>query len=485
MKLQIPNRKTIKQYQNLIEQKLKTIPELYSDFYHISDILTDDTPELQNLIKQTTGLTKFKLSAGTSDSKAFRPYIDKIISDISESNYYRSYNNPPGNSVARKAIAIKENIRLNVPDYYNYKDVCLSEGTTGAISQVFEYIKNKSPQAEVIIAGPTYYLYKYLARYFKLKYKEVFEIILKDKIAKFETVSQILDTITENTRLIIIGQPNNPSNKIYTKSELTKLLNICKNKNILLMVDQLFEDLLYDASKMVNADYIALQINASDNLIVIKGFSKAKNLAGFRIGYSLSKNSKLNDGLSEISEQRNCFAGASNYTGLIALDSYIDAIKILGIKQVKRFFTINEILLPIEDEDEIQQVCKQSQLYNKKLLSYYKDYLQKSKQILRPVIQAEVEDNVAYNTMVKLKIKGKVNLLELMLNFYILTNTVIQMAPCFAYDQETWQKREDLGTWIRLSYSREDKKRYFETLIKLKDFIENYDIFSDKLIKLR
>lgn len=483
--LKIPAKKIINQAQKLIDQKLKSIPRLYQDFYHISDILTDDLPELQQLIIETTGFTKFKLSAGTSDYTAFKPYLKKIITDIKNSNYYRSYNNPPGNSMARKAIAIKESQNFGDPNYYNYNDICLTEGTTGAISQVFEYIARSFPKSEVLIAGPTYYLYKYLAKYFNLKYREVFTVKVEDKVVNFETVDDIVSSITKDTKLIVIGQPNNPSNKIYSQAELKILLNICKDKGILLLVDQLFEDLLFDYSTMVYADILADKSNTKNNLVIIKGFSKAKNLAGFRIGYTVSKNSELNQAFSEISEQRNCFAGASNYTGLIILDSFLQSVESIGYKKTQELFTSNEVPAPINNPEEADKLLLQSRRYKKRLLNYYQEYLKKSKQIMKPVIDRQVGDNVAYNTLVRLKLAKGTNLLEFMLNFYLITNTVIQVAPCFAFDQTAWQTTADLGSWMRLSYSRSDQKRYFATLQLLKQFVKQYESIKNKLIKIK
>ena len=65
-KIGIPSKRFFNKAEKLVKSAIGAMPELYQDYYHVNDILTDDTPELQNLILRETGLEKFKISAGTA-----------------------------------------------------------------------------------------------------------------------------------------------------------------------------------------------------------------------------------------------------------------------------------------------------------------------------------------------------------------------------------------------------------------------------------
>lgn len=477
--LTIPSKRFFRKAERIIKRAINELPVLYQDYYHVNDILTDDTPELQELIRKETGFDKFKISAGTSDMLAFKPYLNQIIVDIQNNAYYRSYNNPLGNTGARKALAIMENSKFG-QEVYTYKNVGLTEGSTGAISQVFEYIKREKPNAEVIITSPTYYLYKFLARYYGLKYKEAFRI-KAGKNTEFDSIKGVDGKITPQTQLIILVQPNNPTNQISSTSDLKKLLIRCKKQNILLLVDELFSDLMYNDSLFTSSDLIANEVNALDKIVIVKGYSKSKNLAGFRIGYLFSTNSKLMQAMDEISEQRQCFAGSSNYTGLIILDSFIQTILTL----IKKGYSLDTALykskkqfqnftLPIYGNSSIKKLVSLYMDYKNRLMQKYENYLSLALETLGSDIESFVPKISAFNTFIKVKNLNSVNQFDFCLNYYLTTGAVTQIGPCFAFNQKEWQSKEKLGFWLRLSYSRSNTNLLISSLEKLRVFKQLY-----------
>ena len=487
-KIGIPSKRFFNKAEKLVKSAIGAMPELYQDYYHVNDILTDDTPELQNLILRETGLEKFKISAGTSDMLAFKPYISQLIGDIQGNTYYRNYNNPLGNTNARQALAIAENAKFS-KDIYTYKNVGLTEGSTGAISQIFEYIKREYPKSEVVIASPTYYLYKYLAKFYQLDYKEAFRI-KPGRTAEFDSIKDIEEKISPRTKLIILVQPNNPTNQLSSISDLKALLVRCKKQKILLLVDELFSDLMYDESLFTPSDNIAEKVNALQNLVIVKGYSKSKNLAGFRIGYLFSANKNLMQCIDEISEQRQCFAGASNFAGVIILDSFIQTILTQVAKGVKVDMAIfkSKILfknvgLPFNRNSSIKKVVKSYTAYKNNLIQKYGDYLDLVLETLGNDIESFVPKTTAFNTFVKIKGVEKTNFFDVCLNYYLCSNVVTQIGPCFAFDQENWQRSPNLGFWLRISYSRENKRKFIVSLKEFSEFKKIYLNNPDKYLR--
>jgi len=480
-KIQYPSKGFQKKALTIIQEVLKD-KQAY-DYYHIFDKLTDDTPELQQLINSQIPFTKFKISAGTSDYLAYRPYLKQIISDIQKNSYYRSYNCPLGNVEARNSIARMENSKFTDQDVYSFRDIALTEGSTGAISQIFEYIKRTDATSEVIITAPTYYLYKYLAQYFQLKYQEAFKIQTVDNsTASFNGILDVYDKIGNNTKLIIIVQPNNPSSQLYPYQEIEKLLLICKKKNILLLVDELFYELIFDQSLFQPTDLIAKKTDTLNNLAIIKGYSKSKNLAGFRIGYVFSKNKRLLEAMEQISEQRQCFSGSSNNAGLIALDSFVQTVTNEKNKNVS---TKQALFNTKQQFDQFSPTIKNSKInrlekiflgylnYIKKTNKYYSYNYNVAISTLNKNIEFSTPKISAFNTFVKIKGMDRTNYFDFCLNLYLCTNIVSQIGPCFAFDQRRWQTDPCLGFWLRLSYSR-DRNQFVAALQQFNDFRRMY-----------
>ena len=492
VKIKIPPKSFFNQANSILQNVLSSSPKPL-DYYHLNDKITDDTPQLQELIGSQVPFRKFKISAGTSDYLAYEPYLKQITNDIKNARYYRSYNCPLGNVEARQALTTMENAKFGNDPVYTYRDIALTEGSTGAISQIFEYLKLSNPAAEVIIAMPTYYLYKFLAKFFQLKYQEAFKIIsTKEGVTSFNAIPDIFKKINRQTKLIILVQPNNPTSQIYPYKDIKKLLSICQRKNILLLVDELFSELIFEDLIFTPTDLLAKKCNALNNLVIVKGYSKSKNLAGFRIGYLFSKNKSLLRAMETISEQRQCFAAASNFTGAIALDSFIQTIKTKlekgesltkAIKKTKKDF--NEFSPTISNltESTLRNVYKGYLNYLNQIKESYSRNYDLAIDILGKNISSLTPKVSAFNTFVKIKDMEPINYFDFCFNFYLCCNIVTQIGPCFAFDQLKWQKDPSLGFWLRLSYSRERKE--FITALKLfNEFKKIYLTNKNKFLKI-
>jgi len=98
----------------------------------------------------------------------------------------------------------------------------------------------------------------------------------------------IKNNITEKTKVIFIANPNNPTGEYIKEEELSRFLKeIPRDK--LVVVDEAYREFI-DVKDFPNT---ISRIN-SDNLIVLRTFSKAYGLAGFRIGYAITNAEFIN-----------------------------------------------------------------------------------------------------------------------------------------------------------------------------------------------
>ena len=93
----------------------------------------------------------------------------------------------------------------------------------------------------------------------------------------------ILKAVKENTKLVFIANPNNPTGTFLSPKEIESFLDNL-DRNIIVLLDQAY----FDYSSYSNEDISFDLINNYPNVIISRSFSKAYGLAGFRIGYSVS-----------------------------------------------------------------------------------------------------------------------------------------------------------------------------------------------------
>jgi threonine-phosphate decarboxylase len=106
--------------------------------------------------------------------------------------------------------------------------------------------------------------------------------------------NEIKKAVTDETKIVCICNPHSPSGRLYTKTELTDLLDFCKKRGIIFSVD---ENYIEFADKGEENTLVGM-VNEYENLFVIRSVTKFYGMAGIRFGYGLASNSlvkKLED----------------------------------------------------------------------------------------------------------------------------------------------------------------------------------------------
>jgi aspartate/methionine/tyrosine aminotransferase len=109
----------------------------------------------------------------------------------------------------------------------------------------------------------------------------------EDKGWTFDT-DDLQDLIRDHTKLIVINFPHNPTGATIPQSGLEKIIEIAKQKNIILFSDEMYRFLEYDES-----DRTSSACDLYDNAVSLFGMSKSFALAGLRIGWLTTRNNSL------------------------------------------------------------------------------------------------------------------------------------------------------------------------------------------------
>lgn len=157
------------------------------------------------------------------------------------------------------------------------KEVIITVGGSEAIDLAIRAMVD--PGDEVLIPQPSYVSYLPCVQ---LAYATPVIINLKEENNFSLTAKEVLEAITEKTKILILPFPNNPTGAILEKDELDKIAKVCVEKDIYVITDEIYSELTY-----AKEHYSIVQCDGMrERTVFINGFSKAYAMTGWRLGYS-------------------------------------------------------------------------------------------------------------------------------------------------------------------------------------------------------
>lgn len=147
----------------------------------------------------------------------------------------------------------------------------------GAADLIYRISAMLKPNKALLLA-PTFSAYESAL---KLQGTEITYHLLKEE-DNFKITEDILDALTEDIGLFFLCNPNNPTGSLINPELACAILNRCKQKDIILIVDECFIEL----SKRPQDTFVQ-HLESYGKLIVIKALTKSHALAGLRLGYAL------------------------------------------------------------------------------------------------------------------------------------------------------------------------------------------------------
>ena len=136
-----------------------------------------------------------------------------------------------------------------------------------------------NPGDEVILPEPAYVSY---APCVTLAGGNTVTINLQEKNRFKLTAEELLDAITDRTKILILSYPNNPTGAIMTREDLEPIARIVQEKDIFVISDEIYSELTYGKNHVSIASLPGMQ----ERTVVINGFSKAFAMTGWRLGYA-------------------------------------------------------------------------------------------------------------------------------------------------------------------------------------------------------
>lgn len=169
--------------------------------------------------------------------------------------------------------------------------ILVGNGSTELISIMIQLQKPK----KAMIIGPTYSEYEReisleggRSLYFSLKEEDNFELNLSALSAQLQ----------KDIDLLIICNPNNPTSTAISRSKMRQILDICKERDIFVMVDETYVEFAEQIEEITSVPLTEYY----NNIIILRGISKFFAAPGLRLGYAVCGNSDL---VKEINQKKN------------------------------------------------------------------------------------------------------------------------------------------------------------------------------------
>ena len=188
-------------------------------------------------------------------------------------------------------------------------EVNVALGTESLFKDILLWHQKKNKK-RIYFNSPNYFIYEIFSDLFNYK-KFKFEI--DPETPEKINPDKIIDGLKKNkSTILILVNPSSPIEKYWKKNEIIQILNFCKKKKILVLLDEIYYGLGSKTFKKFFKVY--------KNLIILRSFSKSFGLPGIRVAYSIC-NKELNEEISSFRLALELPVGSIE-TAIDALDNY-------------------------------------------------------------------------------------------------------------------------------------------------------------------
>ena len=216
------------------------------------------------------------ISLGVGEPDFITPWNIREAGIYSLENGHTQYSSNAGFIELREEISIYLERRFNLR--YNPEDeILVTVGGSEGIDAALRCLVQQGD--EVIIPEPSFVAYKGCTGFtgatpvcIELKEENEFKL----------TPEELESAITDKTKVVIIPYPNNPTGAIMTRDELYELVKVLKDKNVVVLSDEIYCELTYEGKHTSIASFPEMK----DKTLVINGFSKSFAMTGWRLGYA-------------------------------------------------------------------------------------------------------------------------------------------------------------------------------------------------------
>ncbi|WP_372739302.1 pyridoxal phosphate-dependent aminotransferase [Neptunomonas sp.] len=228
----------------------------------------------------------------------------------------QGYCDSKGLFAARKAI-MQECQRKEIANV-SVEDIYIGNGVSELIVMSMQGLLNDTD--EMLIPAPDYPLWTAAV---SLAGGNPVHYLCDEQAGWVPDIDDIRSKITENTRGIVVINPNNPTGAVYPKEILMQIMDLAREHSLIIFADEIYDKIIYD-----QALHISMASLADDVIcLTFNGLSKTYRAAGFRTGWLIVSGPKHRardyvEGLDMLSNMRLCANVPAQHAIQTALGGY-------------------------------------------------------------------------------------------------------------------------------------------------------------------
>jgi len=307
------------------------------------NLLLNESVKVQSDCKQTHLSVFLKAKALEEEGKKiihlevgepdFKPpeEVKTALAEVYDKGYGK-YGPAKGITELRMALSKKQDV--------DFENIMICPGARFGVYLAITTLLN--PGDEIIVIEPAWPAYKDCALNAGIKVRTI-KTTLETKWEP--SIEQINNAINENTKMIVLNYPNNPTGKILPEKLQDSIIQTAKKHDLYVLSDEIYED-YYRSDRL--AAHLNVLVYDYEKSIITRSFSKSYAMTGYRIGYAVAdkviidKMSKLQAlSLTNVSEPIQYVAlqalAANSFTDIVnsRLDALVKIAKDIGLEFIE------------------------------------------------------------------------------------------------------------------------------------------------------
>jgi aspartate/methionine/tyrosine aminotransferase len=228
---------------------------------------------------------------------------------------YTHYTPAAGMPQAREAIAryVSRTRGFSVDP----SEVVITPGGKPVMS--FAILALVDPGEEVIYPNPGFPIYESMIRWVGAVPRP---LPLREEHDFRADPDELRSLVTPKTRMLIMNSPHNPCGSVLLREDLAAIAEICAERDIYVLSDEIYSRILYDAEHVS----IATLPGMRERTIILDGFSKTYAMTGWRLGYGVMSREIAQAVTQLMINVNSCTAAFTQIAGIAALEGPQDEV---------------------------------------------------------------------------------------------------------------------------------------------------------------
>jgi aspartate aminotransferase len=240
----------------------------------LSDALT---LAINNRYKALVAAGEDAISFGTGEPDFETPDAIREAAIAAVRAGFTRYTPSSGMPPLREAVAKRLRERNGIP--MDASRVIITNGAKQALYEAFHCLLDEGD--ELLIPSPYWLSYPEMAR--ALGAVPV-PVRCRESDGWRIDIGALEAACSPRSRVLVLNSPNNPTGAVLSREELEAVAAICKKRDLAVVSDEIYEDLVYDGAKSLS--FAALGPDAAARTVTVGGVSKSYAMTGWRIGWA-------------------------------------------------------------------------------------------------------------------------------------------------------------------------------------------------------